>query len=155
MQFLSKGILSLLAVLIFSTSTMVAMDIHICKGEVESVAFFGQKAECEKMDEEVEVDLPECCKKLLEQQEKENAGRTVIEKKPCCSSESASFQKDLSQDQSPVQKVQVHAPVIAAITSPFEVNLKWVFEIQPEEVSLPPPPLISVNKHARLQVFII
>lgn len=87
---------SVMAMLLFGTSTCFSMDVHICKGEVESVAFLGLSAKCEKENKAVSVDMPMCCKAKLEQQKKE----PHFSQKPCCSNKSI-VQQSTMEEQSP------------------------------------------------------
>lgn len=87
---------SIMAVLILGTSTCFSMDVHICKGEVESIAFLGLSATCKKEKKAVSEDMPMCCKAKLEQQKKE----PHFSQKPCCSNK-AIIQQSTMKEQFP------------------------------------------------------
>jgi hypothetical protein len=74
-----------LALLLFVSSTGFSMDVHFCKGEIESVSFFGKATPCEMMKEKEPVqELHACCKALQEQ----NQYLLSFQQKSCCHNES-------------------------------------------------------------------
>jgi hypothetical protein len=98
MHFLQRFILSFLAVLMFTTTTCFAVDVHFCKDEVQSIALFAKAKPCENMQPENDDDLPDCCKKKLEERKREMRDIAHFSKKPCCHNETVAQKSDVNQE---------------------------------------------------------
>lgn len=139
----------LVSVLFANVTFAYSIDYHLCQGELQSVAFFGNKASCgNKMDVSMNS-TSSCCDAKKDLQE------LVIKQKSCCDN---------------VQMIQDnlwHKPSLdldgtAYFTVDFVLNNECLtFKIQPlfeeiTKVEIPPPPTVRYwHTQEHLQVFII
>lgn len=145
-----QTLMGFLALLLFSNVTFAhSIDYHICQGELQSVAFFGQKASCSKMME-AEMSAPRSCCDA----KKDNSG-LVFKQKPCC--ENAHFIQDNVFQKPSLDIDQSSFPSLNFINDFEGLNLSFDLTIRiVEKVEIPPPPTIYL-KHSQehLQVFVI
>ena len=145
-----QTVIGLMAILFFSNVTFAhSLDFHICQGELQSVAFFGQKASCSKMME-AEMDTPRSCCDV-----KKDQSGLVFKQKSCC--ENVQLVQDNLLDKPSIDLDNTSINSIDFIHN-FEettVNLKQV-NLVIEKVEIPPPPNIqSQHSQENLQVFVI
>lgn len=138
-----------LALLLFVSSTGFSMDVHFCKGEIESVSFFGKATPCEMMKEKEPVqELHACCKALQGQ----NSYSLSIQQKSCCHNESLIVltNTDLELANSLVHKINSAQFVPVALTTPLFIFLA---ENDVEDNFNYPPPQYSKDLTIFYQVF--
>lgn len=143
---------AILAVLLFANSTVgFAMDVHLCQGEFQSMAFFGQKAACTKMAEQP-IQKLSCCGKPIEKKAPVNIGQ-----KSCCDNVHFLQDNDLKGESSQVliKGTTVESVPFVASIATFDFSR---FQVEANYSTGPPidPPLLSHRHSASvLQVFII
>ena len=111
-----------LALLLFVSSTGFSMDVHFCKGEIESVSFFGKATPCDMMVEREPVqELHACCRAFQEQ----NPYSLSIQEKSCCHNESLTVctNTDVELSNTLVQNVNTAQFVPVASTQPLFICL--------------------------------
>ena len=76
----------------FISSVGFSVDVHICKGEVTSVSFFGEAEACE-MSQEIsgKSNIHPCCKARQEEKRLGSKENTVL-KNQCCHNEQLSLE---------------------------------------------------------------
>lgn len=138
MNFIQRGIVSFLALLMFTTSACFAVDTHVCGDVVQSRSVFSNAESCEKMAQrarEANEELPECCKKAEDQKIKTSNSKNEFRKKPCCYNRAYSFKNDLNEDG------QIVVPFLGSI----DIILPEFFKIVEVEIA----PVISTNNYHR------
>lgn len=158
MNFFKRAILSFLALLMFTTSSCFAVDIHRCGDEVKSRSFFSQAESCEKMSKrllEANEELPECCKQYAKEKNKSSNSKSDYKKKPCCVNESFSYKHEANKSG---DLVLVLAPSLDIDLPEFFAIVKEEFPaeiIVPSIISSPPDPYQIEDIQTLFQVFII
>ena len=155
MNFVKRFVLSIMALVVFATSSCFAYDVHMCEDKVESQAFFSKAPACEKMSEMNKEELPECCRKRRDANIARSGAKLFFEKKACCYNHSFEFKSDQNQDAQGA--VAVIAPVEAFTPNVFEYSIDFSdFEVEFDQPFRgPPPPDIRRDIHSLYQVFII
>ncbi len=145
-----QTLLGLLSLVFFANVTFAhSIDFHTCQGELQSIAFFGEKATCSKMMEMEASALPTCC-----HQKKEIRG-VAFKQKPCC--DSVQLLQDQLLNHPDVDNDKFLSLQKDIIKESFVINIptrNQYVELPQEEI--PDPPEIT-NQHTQetLQVFII
>lgn len=141
---------ALLAIVFFANITFAhSVDFHLCQGELQSVAFFGEKASCSKMME-AKMAAPRSCCDL----KKEVSGLS-FKPKSCCDNVQV-VQDDILNK--PSVDIDQTSLVAYDFVNNFEgVNVKLdQISFLTEKVEIPPPPNIYCqHTPENLQVFII
>ena len=158
MNFFKRALLSFLALLMFTTSSCFAVDIHRCGDEVKSRSFFSKAESCEQMTKrllEADEELPECCKQYALQKKKTSNSKSDYKKKPCCVNESFSYKHEANKS----------GDVVLVLAPTLDLDLPEFFTIVKEElpvgiivpsvISSPPDPYQIKDIHTLFQVFII
>jgi hypothetical protein len=158
MNFIQRGIISFLALLMFTTSACFAVDIHRCGDVVKSRSFFSRAESCEMMAKklrEENKELPECCKKYAKAKIKASNSKRNFTKKPCCVNESFSFKKEVLEDGQPaipfMSSLVLDLPVFFALV---ESEL-LVERVTNPRINAPPDPDLKQDILSLFQVFII
>lgn len=145
-----QTLIGFLAILLFSNVTFAhSLDYHLCQGELQSVAFFGQQASCSKMME-AEMPAPRSCCDV-----KKDQSGLVFKQKSCCDNVQV-IQDNVLQKPS----LDIHQSNFVSLNfiNDFEelnVNLDQAIQVI-EKVEIPPPPNIyREHSQENLQVFII
>lgn len=138
----------LLAMVLFSNVTFAySVDIHLCQGKVESMAFFGQTATCVKMIQIEAPKLPPCCQK------KQAPKGITLSQKSCCENvqlfqdnpaQKASDDGNLQALHLEISGIQWHTPTLFYVLSTTD---------QPVHEIHPPPILVGENSQEKLQVY--
>lgn len=147
----SKNVITaILAVVFFANVTFAhSIDFHLCQGELQSVAFFGEKATCSKMLE-AEAKAPLSCCDLL----KKRTGLN-FDQKSCCDNVQVVQDNVLLK---PSLDVEQSVEVLLDITNVLSANAFILHAVHfvGERVEIPPPPNIAYHLTPEtLQVFII
>ena len=95
MAFLSHKInAALLVMLMLSSSLGVAMDVHFCEGEFESINLFGKANVCEKALTQKEKSSHACCSKKGINKVSLKVKHKIEAKGNCCQNKTFSFDTD-------------------------------------------------------------
>lgn len=134
--------------LFFSNVTLaLSVDIHICQGKVESLAFFGQKASCSKMMKAEMMEVPSCCRDI------KNSTGTNVSQKSCCDNLQF-FQENAVQKTSDDFNVQWNQSVITAEHHWPSDPIYMAEEVVITDANIPHPPILTrQNSQEILQVF--
>jgi len=84
MNVVKQIFLLVLALVVFTTSSCFAVDVHMCKGNVKSQAFFRSAVACDQMSEIEKEELPACCKKIRDAKIAQSSSKCLFKKKTCC-----------------------------------------------------------------------
>jgi hypothetical protein len=101
LKILQRFIVSLLALLMFTTSACFAIDTHYCGDEAQSWSLFSKAEACDQMAKRLKSEnkeLPPCCQKLELSKEIKSNSSTHFSQKPCCYNKSLSFKNDASEN---------------------------------------------------------
>ncbi len=145
-----QTMIGLLALLFFSNVTFAySIDFHICQGELQSIALFGQKASCSKMQEAKMSATRSCC------DVKNNHAGLIFKQKSCCDNVQVKQDNVL---QKPSLNIDQSSLISHNFINDFEelnINLEQTIQVI-VKVEIPPPPNIY-HKHSQenLQVFVI
>jgi len=101
----------LLALLMFTTSVGIPMDMHYCGGQLKSVAFFGKARRCS----ELAVPAKGCQFHQVPSQ-----AEPTLARKKCCTDKTAFLELDQNKEISPVP--QLSAPQQLLLTAYVLVN---------------------------------
>ena len=158
MNFIQRGIISFLALLMFTTSACFAVDTHRCGDVVKSRSFFSRADSCEKMAKELRAankELPECCKKYAKEKIKASNSKRNFSKKPCCVNESFSFKNDVLEDGQPA--VPFLSNLVLDLPEFFTLIEEELFvaRVASPRINAPPDPDLKQDLHSLFQVFII
>jgi hypothetical protein len=104
----------LLALLMFTTSVGIPMDMHFCGGQLKSVAFFGKAKRC------YELAVPTKGCQRHQAQAQAQPGPTLARKK-CCEDKTAFLELDQNQEISPAAQLSVSQQLL--LTAYLTVNL--------------------------------
>lgn len=158
MILIKRIILSFLALLMFTTSSCFAVDVHSCKGEVKSRSLFSKAESCEMMTKRLlaeNQELPECCKQYAKEKIETSNSKSNLKKKPCCINESFSFKKDANKNG---DVALVFAPALDLDLPTFFTIVKEELPVEIESSALihgPPEPYLRKDIQSLFQVFII
>lgn len=145
---MKNAILGVLIVLFFSNVTFArSIDFHLCQGEVQSFAFFGQKATCSKMIAAKKQKPLSCC----DSSKKMNG--LHFKQKSCC--DNLLFLNDTDLDKSSGD-LQVSSLFVVDFIANFESVISHFSSNQDSSLNeeIPPPPiLIAEHTQEKLQVF--
>lgn len=155
MNFASRILLSILALVVFATSSCFAFGVHMCEGEVQSQAFFSQAQACEKMADMNKEDLPECCKKIRDEKISNSSSKLLFKKKACCYNHYFEFKSDQNQDGENVSISLTNVVIDLPIQFDSEVLFSSLDNAVIPHFRGPPDPHIRRDIHSLYQVFII
>ena len=155
MNFIKRFILSILALVVFATSSCFAIDIHICKGEVQSTAIFSKATPCDQMDEMQKEEVRECCKKIRDARIAESSSKQLIKKKQCCFNHSIEFKLDQNQDAQSSFIVLDSFSEIVLFKEELASSINAFNLIRDELLRGPPDPNTRRSSQSFFQVYII
>ena len=149
--YFKNTVIGFLTIVLFSNITFAhSIDFHLCQGELQSVAFFGEKASCSKLKEAeasqsgVEAP-PSCC------DAKKSQKGLIFKQKSCCDN------VQVIQD-NVLNKTDVDQSISTPISfiNDFEILEVKLNKVNPtvEKVEIPPPPnIVYQHSQENLQVF--
>lgn len=145
-----QTLFGLLSLVFFANVTFAhSIDFHTCQGELQSIAFFGEKATCSKMMEMEAATMPSCCDR-----KKEIIG-VAFKQKSCC--DSVQLLQDQLLNHPDVDNVKFLSIQTDIINDSFVINIPTTnqyVELPQEEIP-DPPEIASQHTQEKLQVFII
>jgi len=138
-----------MAIVFFANITFAhSVDFHICQGELQSIALFGQKATCGNMVEVQVTTQRSCC-------DVKQTSELSFRQKSCCDN------VQITQDQvfanASIDIEHADFPILDLSTDFFPVSFQLTtLDSEIQNVEIPPPPNIR-DQHSpeNLQVFII
>lgn len=145
---MKNAILGVLIVLFFSNVTFArSIDFHLCQGEVQSFAFFGQKATCSKMIEAENQKPLSCC------DSKKKINGLHFKQKSCCDNLVFLNDTDLEKSSGDLQ-------ISSLFTVDFTATFKSITPLFSSGVDsflneeIPPTPILfAEHSQEKLQVF--
>ena len=155
MNFIKRSILSILALVVFATSSCFAIDIHMCEGQVQSTALFSKAAPCDQMEEMQKEEVRECCKKIRDAEIASSSSKLLFKKKACCYNTVFEYKLDLNQDAQPTAAVLGSIDVIVPVAFEYSSESFDFETVADKPLRGPPEPFITRDFPALYQVYII
>ncbi|KAA3640682.1 MAG: hypothetical protein DWQ02_01650 [Bacteroidetes bacterium] len=141
-----------MAFLMFTTTLSFSIDMHYCKGELESIALFGIAESC-KVQQEAE----HASKGHSHQHKHDHKEDCSNEKKNCCENQTLHVEADIDeqvQAQDFIQNSHLQQ-FVAVYVSIFFVNSTYVFEEETPSQAFYKPPLISRDIPILVESFLL
>lgn len=142
-----------MAFLMFATTLSFSIDMHYCKGELESIALFGIAESC-KVQQEAEQASKDHSTHQHKHEHKEDCSN---EKKDCCENHTLHVEADIDdqvQSQDFIQNAQLQQ-FVAVYVSIFFVNNTYTFEEETPSLAFYKPPLISRDIPILVESFLL
>lgn len=143
-----KGLSLVLLFLFGFQSIGMSIDVHYCKGEIQSYSFFGKAEPCEMASDE--NDLHPCCKMRLKKRSSENG--IITKNNSCCSNEMMHIELD--------DDFEVEQKVIIQESEDLMLDVRamnYSMTLSEKEIILSnsDPPNITSNRLILFQSFLI
>lgn len=149
MSYTLRSISIFLSFVVLISSTCFGADMHYCKSDLQSVAFFDTAKPCKKMQSE---ELSPCCKARKMRIQEALKGKTVFKKAKCCHNKSIAYKYDQNANSEiKISVTQLQKINVFELISPIEVYAG--FQKQINSFREPPEVLIDRDLQVFYQVF--